>query len=127
MEDDRPDRTERIFYVRDGKRQPVGCVAYSAIGETTAVAYGYSALHPGDRFDRSRARRIALGRLRANRVTVDLDGDRPLERVVRALIEDRGVPNRVRRELAARLRERRAAAAELERDALIAEINAGTR
>lgn len=57
--------SQRVMYLRDSNGHPVGCVAISlnkALGKQT-VTYSVSALHPNDRFNRSLAREIALGRL----------------------------------------------------------------
>lgn len=55
----------RIMYLRAPNGHPVGCVAISVnkVPDKNTVTYSVSALHPNDRFNRSLAREIALGRL----------------------------------------------------------------
>lgn len=55
----------RIMYLRAPNGHPVGCVAIS-VNKTPGnptVTYSVSALHPNDKFNRSLAREIAMGRL----------------------------------------------------------------
>lgn len=66
---DKPEKNERVFYIRDANRNPVGIVAYSVVenihtGMPAGVFFGTSFLHPNDDFNKVRGRQIALGRLR---------------------------------------------------------------
>jgi hypothetical protein len=54
------------------KGQPIGCVAFSADGDT--LAYQFSVLNPSDKFDRARGRAIAGGRLEKTPIRVELPG-----------------------------------------------------
>ena len=51
----------KYIYVRDEKKNPVGCVAYQVHNDH--FYYGWSVHNPADRFDRKLARTIAVGRL----------------------------------------------------------------
>lgn len=96
--EDRPENGERIFYIRDKKGQPVATLAYKRT-DLGHVEYGFSVLHPNDRFDRSLGRRIALARLRQRPNVVGVDPDNPRS-LTYALIDLAGVsdvPVRVRR------------------------------
>lgn len=48
----------KFVYVRDCDRNPFGCIA-----EHDGI-YGYSVCHPGEVFQKAKAREIAVGRLR---------------------------------------------------------------
>lgn len=115
--EDMPTAGERVFYIRDGKGQPVACLAYrteaTEAGSVGAyVSYAASFLHPNDSFDRALARRIALGRLRAgNRHIAWLVGEgRSLSVALADLASRRDTPSRVRRVLADAIRRRAAQA-----------------
>lgn len=101
---------ERVFYIRDVKGQPIGCVAYRRDFDEDGmeyVAYGTSFLHPNDSFNRARARQIALGRMRAERVSViPEDPSNALAAVLDAVYSDALTPSRARRALRDGLRER---------------------
>lgn len=60
----------RIVYLRNDAGVPVGCVAMKFYPETGIVRYQLSVQNPIDKFDRSLARTIALGRLDVNWFTV---------------------------------------------------------
>ena len=53
----------RIMYLRDDNYQPVGCLAISVSKNQKQVRYQLSVVNPVDKFERSLARHIALGRL----------------------------------------------------------------
>lgn len=53
----------RVMYLRDEKYNPVGCVAVSLTKNRQTVRYQLSVVNPVDKFERSLARHIALGRL----------------------------------------------------------------
>ena len=53
----------RIMYLRDENSNPVGCVAISLSKNRDTIRYQMSVLNPVDKFERSLARHIALGRL----------------------------------------------------------------
>lgn len=58
----------RIMYLRASNGHPVGCVAISLNDRShkPVVTYSVSTLHPNDKFNRSLAREIALGRLNSS-------------------------------------------------------------
>lgn len=104
MSDDRPEPGERIFYIRDNKGQPVACLAYRD-SDDGLVRYGLSTLHPNDRFDRSLARKIALGRLRiAPDVVRPPEGARPLFHIIERLSHSMAVPGRLRKMITRRIK-----------------------
>lgn len=53
----------RIMYLRDSQYSPIGCVAISLTKSRQTVRYQFSVVNPVDKFERSLARHIALGRL----------------------------------------------------------------
>lgn len=55
--------SRRVMYLRNSSNQPVGCVAISLSKSRRQVRYQLSVLNPVDKFERSLARHIALGRL----------------------------------------------------------------
>ena len=61
------------MYLRDNKRQPVGCIVLALNASKTKIRYQMSVLNPADRFDRSMARVIAKGRLLECPLTITLD------------------------------------------------------
>ncbi len=56
----------RIVYLRNDAGVPVGCVAMKFLPESGIVRYQISVQNPIDKFNRSLARTIALGRLDVN-------------------------------------------------------------
>lgn len=51
----------RIKYVRDSRRNPVGCIAYSVVnGE---ISMGIASCNPSDPFKKEVSRSLAIGRL----------------------------------------------------------------
>lgn len=52
---------QRIMYLRNNSRQIVGCVAWEQVEQT--INFSLAACAPQDSFNRSLARKIALGRL----------------------------------------------------------------
>ena len=90
------------MYLRDNKRQPVGCIVLALNASKTKIRYQMSVLNPADRFDRSMARVIAKGRLLECPLTITLD--EPLEtmheisgRVMLDIIGNCDVPARARK------------------------------
>jgi hypothetical protein len=65
----------RIMYLRDSKNQPVGCIAISISKDRRSVQYQLSVLNPADRFERSLARHITLGRLVEKPIRLQLSKD----------------------------------------------------
>ena len=53
----------RTMFLRDGKGQPIGCLAIGLTSKQKIVKYQVSVLNPIDRFDRKIARLMSLGRL----------------------------------------------------------------
>jgi len=56
------------MYLRDKKYNPIGCVAISLTKNREVVRYQLSVVNPVDKFEKSLARHIALGRLLENPV-----------------------------------------------------------
>lgn len=109
--DDMPRGGERVFYIRDDRGQPVGCVAYQPEGDEVCV--GASFLHPNDAWDRALARRIALGRLRVRPIGVVMDpgGPGPLSTALAHLVGRADTPGHIRRTLRAGIQRRATRAA----------------
>lgn len=57
----------RFMFLRDKKKQTIGCVAIDVTkqGNSLLLTYGLSVLNPLDKFNRTLARNIALGRNRS--------------------------------------------------------------
>jgi ribosomal protein L12E/L44/L45/RPP1/RPP2 len=53
----------RIKYIRDAKRNPVGCVAWAGSAKDKTLYLGVSSHNPEDVFKKEVARSIAMGRL----------------------------------------------------------------
>jgi hypothetical protein len=54
----------KFYYVRDEKFFPMACVCFVRdTPQSLVVKYGWSIFHPGDKFDRTRARAIAESRM----------------------------------------------------------------
>lgn len=106
---DLPRDGERVFYIRDSRTQPIGCLAYRREGDT--VRFAASFLHPNDAFDRRRARLIALGRLRVKPLEIVIidECDRPLSVALTRLLARADTPFRIKQALYESI-ERRAAA-----------------
>ncbi len=69
----------RIKYVRDTKRNPVGCIAYTV--SDNQISIGVASCNPCDPFKKEISRSLAIGRL----VASPEKGAAPNERSVRAL------------------------------------------
>lgn len=69
----------RIKYVRDMKRNPVGCIAYTVADNKISI--GVASCNPCDPFKKEISRSLAIGRLVASPEM----GEAPSERSVRAL------------------------------------------
>jgi hypothetical protein len=54
---------EKIMFLRDKNRTPIACIALLIVDNKTKIRYQLSTCHPSDRFNKSLARHIALGRL----------------------------------------------------------------
>jgi hypothetical protein len=55
--------SKRIMYLRGSNGHPVGCLAIEANKQDATVKYNMSVLNPTDKFNRSIAKQIAVGRL----------------------------------------------------------------
>jgi hypothetical protein len=64
-------RTVQFMYLRDARRNPIGCVAMRRDGNN--VLYQLSTSHPKDRFDKQLARKIAVGRLEDDPVVLNFE------------------------------------------------------
>lgn len=69
----------RIKYVRDIKKNPVGCIAYMV--KDNQISIGVASCNPVDTFKKEISRSLAIGRL----VDAPQNGSAPVERSVRAL------------------------------------------
>lgn len=98
----RPQPGERIFYIRDANRNPVGVMAYSLLrgnedDTITGVYIGASFLHPNDNFDKLRGRQIALGRLRHTPDFAFVVGTSAITAALLQLIKSTSTPHRIKR------------------------------
>lgn len=101
----------RIMYLRDSYQignlaqlivgNPVGCVAIKLHKGRRSAEYQLSVLNPLDRFDRTLARQLALGRMVEAPFTVSLPPNATQHQISRAVMEDIaydvGAPGRARR------------------------------
>lgn len=89
----------KFMYLRASRsEQPVGCVAFSVEGDT--LSYQLSVLNPADKFDRTKGRTIAGGRLATRPISVgvpglaDMDHHEILTAVMQCVASTDGAPTR---------------------------------
>ena len=92
----------RIMYLRDNSFTPVGCVAISVSKNGKQVRYQCSILNPSDKFERSLARHIALGRLLEKPIRINgWDGNQNKYEITLAVMYDivksKNIPNRAKK------------------------------
>lgn len=92
----------RIMYLRDSRFQPVGCLAFSLSKDKKTIRYQLSVLNPVDRFERSLARQIALGRLvegpiKIHNISGAESGTDVVFEIMNDLIGRSDLPNRARK------------------------------
>jgi hypothetical protein len=82
--------SNRVMYLRDAKGLPVGCVAIrvSRGNRLSLVEYQLSVLNPKDKFDRTVAREIALGRLAKKPLEVPVDLNPSMHQITEAVMVD---------------------------------------
>src|ERR1700681_2155593 len=96
-------RDYRIMFLRDRKGQPVGCISIvlepNDSGDWLAI-YQVSVRNPTDRFNRSVARQLALGRMVEAPYTVKVPHNPKMFEVTHAIMndiaKDTGATNRAR-------------------------------
>lgn len=76
----------RIMFLRADHGHPVGCLAISLDGGK--VTYQVSTLNPADRFNRSVARQLAIGRMVEKPMTTSVDEKSSLNEVYRAVMQE---------------------------------------
>jgi len=96
----------RVMYLRDERYNPVGCVAISLTKNRQTVRYQLSVVNPVDKFERSLARHIALGRLLENPIRLkgfsgEQDNHDITRAVMQSILQSKTAPARARK--AARL------------------------
>lgn len=98
----------RVVYLRDSKRNPIGCIATQLHQDENAnfsVSYQYSVVNPKDQFKRDVARNVASIRLDKKPYSVALpskpSNHEVLREIMKALFADSHTPSRARK--AARL------------------------
>ncbi len=75
----------RIKYVRDARRNPVGCIAYSVVnGE---ISMGVASCNPCDPFKKEISRSLAIGRLFGSPEKGTAPEERSLRVLTRAVLE----------------------------------------
>jgi|GEM_PF-2732673 len=92
----------RVMYLRDERYNPVGCVAISLTKNRQTVRYQLSVLNPVDKFERSLARHIALGRLvekpiRLHGFDGNQDNNEITYAVMQSILESKTVPTRAKK------------------------------
>jgi hypothetical protein len=65
----------RIMFLRDANYVPTGCLAINVDRKNHRLSYQFSVLNPADKFNRSVARQLALGRLLEKPIFVPLKRD----------------------------------------------------
>jgi hypothetical protein len=90
------------MFLRDRSNQPVGCLAIELTRSRKSAKYQVSVLNPVDKFDRSLARQIALGRLVEDSFTAplstkDVDMNQISTDVMTSLSKNKFVPSRASR------------------------------
>lgn len=92
----------RIFYIRNSKNVPVGCIAMERV--SGGFSFGVSTHNPADKFNRAIAREIAVGRFNKSALLMEIlprEFDRnktqkALMTLFRTkLMEDTRIPNRL--------------------------------
>jgi hypothetical protein len=99
---DKPEKGERVFYIRDEARNPVGIVAYSVVDSPLTKApigvyFGTSFLHPNDDFNKVRGRQIALGRLRNDADFALINDTTILMAVLLGVLRAQETPHRIKK------------------------------
>jgi hypothetical protein len=97
----------RLVYIRDENKFPVGCIAFKVNGDV--IQFGYSIWNPKDKYNRSIARKIAMGRLEGKKdkqpseCTCAYTGTKSIHDVMRSLFTTLSLrtdlPKRIRRSL----------------------------
>lgn len=98
----KPEKGERVFYIRDAERNPVGIVAYSVVDSPltqspVGVYFGASFLHPNDDFNKVRGRQIALGRLRTAPDFAFIHDTTILTAVLLGVLRAKETPHRIKK------------------------------
>ena len=89
----------KIVYVRDKKKFPVACVAFTTNG--TELNYGYSVYNPVDKFDKKQARDFALDRLSNKTIKAELPENSTretlLEDIFATVASNADLPHKIRK------------------------------
>lgn len=91
----------RIMFLRDSKKQPIGCIAIKLDDKSHKAQYQISVLNPEDRFNRSVARQLAIGRMVESPLSVLIPKNPTMheitEEVMLAINSNSKLPARARR------------------------------
>ena len=91
----------RVMYLRNSKKQIIGCLAMKLSPKNHRVEYQISVLNPLDQFDRELSRCLALGRMVENPFTVRLPKDYSTHTistlVMQSLLTQHNIPTRARK------------------------------
>lgn len=102
MKNKKSKSSRRVMYLRDERYMPVGCIAISLNKDRSAVKYQVSVVNPVDKFERSLARHIALGRLVEKPIRIaGFDGNQDKYEINCAIMENitssKELPSRARK------------------------------
>ena len=94
--------SRRIMFLRDSKGMAIGCLVYSLSPKRTKIRYQLSVLNPVDKFERSLARQIALGRLIEDRFVIPgMTGTEPqnvlVANIMKNILVNDEVPTRAKK------------------------------
>lgn len=91
----------RVMYLRDKKRQGIGCIAMRVVKHEARIEYQLSVLNPLDHFSKPVARELAIGRLLSRPLAVSLPYSPTTHDISEAVMEaikcGRGLPTRARK------------------------------
>jgi hypothetical protein len=78
----------RIIYLRSANGAAIGCVAFDSSKTSSVLKYQVSIQNPRDKFSRSLARQIALGRLIESPFSLDAVQEGTIHDVVSKIMKD---------------------------------------
>jgi hypothetical protein len=78
----------RIMYLRNNKKQPIGCLAVKLDRAKGLAFYNFSIQNPIDDFDRSIGRQLALGRMVESPLSVKIEKDANMHEVSYSIMTD---------------------------------------
>lgn len=79
--------SRRVMFLRGSNNHPVGC-AVIQLNKNDTVSYQVSVLNPMDKFNRSVARQLAIGRLVESPITIAIDCATTMHNISHLVMED---------------------------------------